>query len=96
MCVILIFLDNQIQFKEEAKVIKSMKILKNIIVDQGQITFLNKIFIKILFIRRKIINMNNIGIINTINKGIINPTEIIIHITEANHSKSTKRENQPL
>ena len=60
MCVILIFLDNQIQFKEEAKVIKSMKILKNIIVDQGQITFLNKIFIKILFIRRISVNSKQV------------------------------------
>ena len=94
MCVILIFLDNQIKFKEEAKVIESMKIHTNIIVDQGQITFIGQNCIKILFKRRKIINLNNIGIINIINKGIINPTEIIIHITEANHSKSTKKENQ--
>lgn len=38
--------------------------------------------------------MNNIGIINTINKGIITPTEIIIPITEANHLKSTKEPHQ--
>ena len=62
MCVILIFLDNQIQFKEEAKVIKSMKILTNFIVDQGQITFIGQNFIKILFKRKKIINLNNKGI----------------------------------
>ena len=62
MCVILIFLDNQIQFKEEVKVIESMKILTNVIVDQGQIPFIGQNFIKILFKRKKIINLNNKGI----------------------------------
>ena len=84
------------QYKEEAKVKKSMKILINIIVDQGLIIFISQISIKTLFIKGKIINMNNIGITNTINKGIITPTEINIHITEANHLKSTKEEHQIL
>lgn len=82
------------QYKEEAKVKKSMKILINIIVDQGLIIFISQISIKTLFIKGEIINMNNIGIINTINKGIITLTEINIHIKEANHLKSTKEEHQ--
>jgi len=69
--------------------------LKNIIVDQDQIIFISQICIKSLFKRREIINMNK-KIINTINKGIITPTEIIILITEANHLKRTKEGHQVL
>lgn len=73
-----------------------MKTLINTIVDQGLIIFISRAFIKILFIKGEIINMNNIGIKNTINIGIITPTEINIHITEVNHFKSTKEEHQIL